>query len=75
MNAGRVYSSFGSPVFRPTFPIHDANGDGYITEYDFTLMAQQNGWGQAGKRKKYLNLFQNKSNIPEDPVNNTLDVS
>ena len=53
----RFNISFGNTNFRPNFPIHDANGDGYITEYDFTLMAQQNGWGQAGKRKKRFNFI------------------
>ena len=59
MNEERVHSSFGNPAFRPTFPIHDANGDGYITEYDFTLMARENGWGQAGKRTKRFIFISN----------------
>jgi hypothetical protein len=50
MYGGGYYNtSFGNNNFRPSFPIHDANGDGYVTEYDFTLMARQNGWSQPGK--------------------------
>ena len=48
-NDGRVNNGFGNPYYQTTLPIQDTDGDGYITEFDFTLMAQQNGWDQAGK--------------------------